>query len=134
MTNEKLVIDYKIFREADEVAQSRSLSSEGYLKNSLAASKNPYIARAEIDNESDLDDFTLRLYVEEHIEEEKCEDADAAEAFLDEMANLLAEIAHIHSFLDMEGSFSIDFEGEHIAYTFTSEAGSRLCDFTEQTS
>ena len=58
--------------------------------------------------------------------------ADAAEAFLDEFADVLSEIAHIHSFMDMEGSFSVSFEGEHIAYDFRSEPGDGMCDFIER--
>ena len=61
-----------------------------------------------------------------------CANADAAEAFLDEFADVLSEIAHIHSFMDMEGSFSVSFEGEHIAYDFRSEPGDGMCDFIER--
>ena len=93
---------------------------------------NPYINCAQIDNESDLDEFELRLYVDETIEETDCANADAAEAFLDEFADVLSEIAHIHSFMDMEGSFSVSFEGEHIAYDFKSEPGDGMCDFMER--
>ena len=56
-------------------------------------------------------------------EEADCANADAAEAFLDEFADVLSEIAHIHSFMDMEGSFSVSFEGEHIAYDFQIRTG-----------
>ena len=42
MTKEKLKIDYKIFMEAEDVAQSRIISTESYVKKSLAAHKNPY--------------------------------------------------------------------------------------------
>ena len=52
--------------------------------------------------------------------------------FLDEFADVLSEIAHIHSFMDMEGSFSVSFEGEHIAYDFRSEPGDGMCDFMER--
>lgn len=131
MANGKLVIDYKLYFEADDIAQTRILSSESYIKKSLAAHKNPYIKSAEADSESDLDEFLLRLYYDEHIEEEECADVDAAEGFLDEMAELLAEIARMQSYLDMEGSFSISFEGEEIAYRFASEAGSTHCNFVE---
>lgn len=131
MAKEKLKIDYKIFMEAEDVAQSRIISTESYVKKSLAAHKNPYINRAKVENESDLDDFILRLYVEEKIEEEECENADAAEGFLDELAELLAEFAHVQSYLEMEGSFSISFEGEQIAYRFLSEAGDCNCAFEE---
>lgn len=129
MSNGKLVIDYKLFFEADDVAQTRILSSESYIKKSLSAHRNPYIACAKGDSETDLDEFLLRLYYNEHIEEE-CRDADAAEGFLDELAELLAEIARMQSYLDMEGSFSISFEGEEIAYRFVSEAGDTNVSFT----
>ena len=131
MAKGKLKIDYKIFMEAEDVAQTRILSTESYVKKSLAAHKNPYINRAKVDNESDLDDFILRLYVEEEIEEEECENTDAAEGFLDELAELLAEFAHVQSYLEMEGSFSISFEGEQIAYRFVSEEGDCNCAFEE---
>lgn len=131
MENGRLVIDYKLFFEADDIAQTRILSSESYIKKSLSAHKNPYIAKAVADSESDLDEFLLRLYYDEHIEEEACSDADAAEGFLDELAELLAEIARMQSYLDMEGSFSISFAGEQIAYRFVSEAGNANCSFEE---
>ena len=131
MTNGKLEIRYKLFFEADDLAQTRILSSESYIKKSMAAHKNPYIARAVADSESDLDEFLLRLYYDEHIEEAECENTDAAEGFLDEMAELLVEIARIQSAIDMEGSFSISFAGEEISYRFVSEAGDCNCTFTE---
>ena len=131
MADNALKIEYKLYLEAEDVSQSRILSSAAYLENVLHNHTNPYIKCAEIDNESDLDEFELRLYVDETIEEKECANADAAEAFLDEFAEILSEIAHIHSFMDMEGSFSISFEGEHIAYRFKSEPGEGMCDFTE---
>lgn len=131
MASGKLVIDYKLFFEADDIAQTRILSSESYIKKSLSTHKNPYIACAKGDSESDLDEFLLRLYYNEHIEEEECQNVDAAEGFLDELAELLSEIARMQSYLDMEGSFSISFEGEQIAYRFVSEAGSTHCSFEE---
>ena len=36
------------------------------------------------------------------------------------------------SFLDMEGSFSMELDGERKAYTFRSESGDSLCDFEEE--
>lgn len=127
----KLVINYKLFMEAEDVGQTRILSSASYVTKSLAAHKNPYIAAAKVDNECDLDEFMVRLYVDEHIEEEECTNAEAAEAFLDEFAALLAEFARMQSYLEMEGSFSISFEGEEIAYRFVSEAGDSNCGFME---
>ena len=126
MADNALKIEYKLYLEAEDVSQSRILSSASYLENVLHNHANPYIKCAQIDNESDLDEFELRLYVDEMIEETDCTNVDAAEAFLDEFADVLSEIAHIHSFMDMEGSFSVSFEGEHIAYDFRSEPG-RSC-------
>lgn len=131
MADNTLKIQYKLYLEAEDVSQSRILSSAAYLENVLHNHANPYIKCAGIDNESDLDEFELRLYVDETIEEKECANTEAAEAFLDEFAEILSEIAHIHSFMDMEGSFSISFEGEHIAYRFKSEPGEGMCDFTE---
>lgn len=132
MAENTLKMEYKLYLEAEDVSQSRILSCASHLENVLHNHANPYIASAKIDNESDLDDFDLRLYVDEKIEEEDCANADAAEAFLDEFAEILDGIAHVHSFLDMEGSFSISFEGEEIAYDFRSEPGEGVCTFTEK--
>lgn len=120
---------YKIFLEAEDVSQSRILSCTSYLKNVLANHKNPYINRAEVDDESDMDDFVLRLFVEENIEEEECTNREMAEAFIDDMAELVTEMAQVHSFLDMEGSFAIAYEGESVAYSYTSASGDDGCDF-----
>lgn len=122
-------ITYKIFMEAEDVSQSRILSCASYLKNVLANHKNPYISRAVVDDESDMDDFVLRLFVEEHVEEEVCADSEMAEAFIDDMAELVTEMAQVHSFLDMEGSFAISYEGEALAYSYTSASGDDGCDF-----
>ncbi len=122
-------MNYKIFLEAEDVSQSRILSCASYMKNILANHKNPYISRAVLDDESDMDDFVLRLFVEETIEEETCANQEMAEGFIDDMAELVTEIAQAHSFLDMEGSFSIAYEGEALAYAFTSASGDDGCDF-----
>ena len=114
MADNALKIEYKLYLEAEDVSQSRILSSASYLENVLHNHANPYIKCAQIDNETD------------------CTNVDAAEAFLDEFADVLSEIAHIHSFMDMEGSFSVSFEGEHIAYDFRSEPGDGMCDFIER--
>ena len=126
MADNALKIKYKLYLEAEDVSQSRILSSASYLENVLHNHANPYINCAQIDNESDLDEFELRLYVDETIEETDCTNVDAAEAFLDEFADVLSEIAHIHL------NHSVSFEGEHIAYDFRSEPGDGMCDFMER--
>ena len=70
MSDNKLKIQYKLYLEAEDVSQSRILSCASYLENALQHHTNPYISCAEIDNESDLDEFEVRLYVDEVIEEE----------------------------------------------------------------
>lgn len=122
-------INYKIFLEAEDVAQTRIISCTSYVKNILANHKNPYISRAVVDDESDMDDFVIRLFVEETIEEADCASQEMAEAFVDDMAELVTELAQAHSFLDMEGSFSIAYEGEPLAYAYTSASGDDGCDF-----
>ncbi len=122
-------INYKIFLEAEDVAQTRIMSCTSYVKNILANHKNPYISRAVVDDESDMDDFVIRLFVEETIEEADCASQEMAEAFVDDMAELVTELAQAHSFLDMEGSFSIAYEGESLAYAYTSSSGDGGCDF-----
>lgn len=123
-------INYKIFLEAEDVSQTRILSCASYMKNVLAKNKNPYISRAALDNESDMDDFVLRLYVDETIEED-CENPEMAENFAFDMAELLTEMAEAHSFLDMEGSFSVSYGEKSTFYEFASEAGDDGCDFKE---
>lgn len=126
-----LKINYKIYLEAEDVAQSRILSCASYLENVLHQHKNPYICCAQTENDSSLDEFELRLYAHGEIEENECKNVDAAEAFLDEFAAVLSDTAHIHSFLQMDGSFSISFEGEKIAYEFESWPHESRCKFTE---
>ena len=126
-----LKISYKIFLEAEDISQSRIASSTAFVKNAVKNHKNPYINRADFDDESDMDDFVLRLYADETIEEKECANREAAEGFIDNLAELLDEIAHLHSFLDMEGSFSVAYEGETLSYAFTSERGEGVCSFQE---
>lgn len=126
---DSMKINYKIFLEAEDVSQSRILSCASYLKNVLAGCGNPYISRAVLDDESDLEDFALRLFVEEEIKEDECADPKMAESFIDDMAELVTELAQAHSFLDMEGSFSIIYGGEALAYAFSSAGGDDGCDF-----
>ena len=74
-------MEYKIFLEAEDVSQSRILSCASYMKRVLESCNNPYISRAELDDESDLDDFVLRLFVEEEIEEKECTNPAMAELY-----------------------------------------------------
>ena len=111
----QLEISYKIYLEADDITQSRIHSSIAF-----------------VDDESDMDAFMLRFYVEQDIREETCSSPDDADAFVLDMAEFLDAIAAAHSFLDMEGSFSWSFHGEKKFYQFRSESGQDYCDFAEQ--
>lgn len=126
---EPMKLTYKIYLEAEDVSQSRILSTTSYFKNLFVNCTNHYLQAANVDDECDMDDFTLRLYVEETIEEENCSHPEDAKAFLADMAEFLDAIAMAQSYLDMEGSFSISYEGVEEDYTFASEAGKDFCDF-----
>ena len=85
----------------------------------------------DFDDESDLDDFTLRLFVEQEILEEECSVEADAKDFPADMAEFLDNIAQAHSFLDMEGDFTVEYQGEKVSFKFASEAGADYCDFEE---
>ena len=102
-----------------------------FIQRVLESCNNPYISRAELDDESDLDDFVLRLFVEEEIEEKECTNPAMAESFIEDMAELVTGIAEAHSFLDLEGSFSVTWKGTTSAYAFVSPGGDDGCDFQE---
>lgn len=123
--------EIKIFLEAEDVSQSRIMSSASSVKAMLEQSPNAYLKTLELEDESDMDEFALRLYIQKEETEEKCSDDESAKGFLDDAAELLAEIAHVHSFLDMEGSLKSEYQGEKEAYTFHSESGSLFCEFDE---
>ncbi len=119
----------KIYLEAEDVAQSRILSTTSYVKNLIANCNNSYISRLEIDDENDLDDFIIRLYAEAEIIEDTVTDEKAAEMLAPHLAELLTEIAQAQSYLDMEGSFQVEYQELKEAYTFKSEQGDSFCDF-----
>ena len=49
----------------------------------------------------------------------------------EDMAELVTGIAEAHSFLDLEGSFSVTWKGTTSAYAFVSPGGDDGCDFQE---
>lgn len=129
---DKLKINYKIYLEAEDVSQSRILSTTSYVTNLFKNCGNHYLQQASVDNECDMDDFVVRLFIEEMIEEEECVFPEDAKNFLGDMAEFLDAIALAQSYLDKEGSFSISYQGKEEAFDFISEAGSDYCDFTEK--
>ncbi|MCF2641748.1 hypothetical protein I6E50_04930 [Roseburia hominis] len=132
MAEQTLEITYNIYLEAEDISQSRIMSAASYVKELVNNHNNSYLNRAEFDDESNLDDFSFRLFAKETITEETCKNTEDAKAFIDDIVDLLFDIAHMHSFLNMEGDFSILYNGERKQYTFCSESGDSLCDFNEQ--
>ena len=92
----------KIYLEAEDVAQSRILSTTSYVKNLIANCNNSYISRLQIDDENDLDDFIIRLYAEAEIIEDTVTDEKAAEMLAPHLAELLTEIAQVLKWLRIE--------------------------------
>ena len=82
MADNSLKISYKIYLEAEDISQSRISSTASYVSNLFKNCTNSYLQKAEVDNESDMDDFTLRLYIDEKVEEEACSSPECAEGFL----------------------------------------------------
>ncbi len=80
MEQRKLEIRYKIYMEAEDISQSRIHSSVAFLKNRLENSSNKYLKNASFDDESDLDAFMLRFYVENEIIETTCSSPEDAES------------------------------------------------------
>lgn len=128
MTENQVKIEYKIFLEAEDVSQSRIRSCTSYFQNILNNCNNIYFHNVKVDNESDPEDFTLRLYVEKEIDEE-CSSAEDAKHFAEDMMGLLDMIAQANSFLAMEGSFRVTYKGITTAYTFTKEETQGACEF-----
>lgn len=124
-------ISYKIFVEGEDIKQSRIISCVTFLENLFGACKNSYLKNVEIDNESDLDDFTLRLFVDHTVEEDTCSNAQDAQDFIMDMAEFVDAIAQEQSVMDIEGSFEQEYNGEKHSYKFISEAGQDYCDFEE---
>lgn len=129
---EQLEIGYKLYMEAEDIAQSRIHSSIAFVKNRIENSRNVYIRNATFEDESDLDAFTLRFYVECEVREEVCASPEDAESFVLELAEILDAVSAAHSFLDMEGSFFWNYREEDKKYMFRSESGWDACDFTEE--
>ena len=63
MADNSLKISYKIYLEAEDISQSRISSTASYVSNLFKNCTNSYLQKAEVDNESDMDDFTLRRYI-----------------------------------------------------------------------
>ena len=86
---EQLKISYKIYMEAEDIGQSRIHTSIAFVKNQFARSRSVYLQSAAFDDESDLDAFTLRFYVENEVCEEDCTSLEDAQSFVLDLAQVL---------------------------------------------
>lgn len=57
MADNSLKISYKIYLEAEDISQSRISSTASYVSNLFKNCTNSYLQKAEVDNESDMDDL-----------------------------------------------------------------------------
>lgn len=129
---DQLSIIYKIYLEAEDISASRIQSSIAFTKNLLAHSANPYFKNADLDDESDIEELTLRFYIENEIHEASCAFEEAAKSFAFDLAELLETIAAAHSYMDIEGSLIWQYLGEQKTYKFRSESGLDYCDIIEE--
>lgn len=128
----QLEISYKIYLEADDIGQSRIYSSISFVKNRMENSRSVYFKNASFDDESDMDAFTLRFYVENEFCEEQCTNDEDAQSFVLDLAQFLDDLAAAHSYMDMEGSLLWKYNGEKKKYSFRSESGMDYCEFDEE--
>lgn len=132
MTENSLKITYKIYLESDDINQSRILSTTSFMKNLFENCQNSYFKNVTIDDESDLEDFSLRFYVEQEVNEEECTAPKDAETFIPDMMEFLDMAAQAQSYVDMEGSFAIEYQGKKESYRFVSEGGQDYCEITKE--
>lgn len=127
----QVTIHCQIYMEAEDIKQSRIQSTASYVQNLFLNCSNTYFHKMELDNESDMEDFTIRLYIDHRLVEEECSSPEDAKSFLCDMMECLDQIALSQSYLDMEGKFSIEYQGEKKEIQFTSEMNEGMCDFVE---
>lgn len=128
----RLSITYKIYLEADDISGSRIQSSAAFVKNLLENHRSPYFKNAGFDNESDIEEMVFRFYIENEIHEDVCTSKEDAKNFVLDMAEILDSIAAANSYMDMEGSFTWEYQDEKKSYTFQSESGLDYCDIIER--
>lgn len=130
MSANTLKVKYHIYMEAEDISQTRILSAASYIKEKLESYSSSFIKEAQIADESDLDDFILRLYINVSEEVENAAE-EAADVFVDEFLDLIEEIAHVQSFMEMEGSCLAEVAEQKEEFTFTSEAGTGHCEYSK---
>lgn len=127
-----LKLEYKIYMEAEDIKQSRINSTVSFVRNLFENCQSTYFKNVTLDNESDMEDFILRLYVEHKVEEKECSSVEDAKSFVPDMVEFLDKIAQAQAYADLEGSFSWEYGDEKKNYHFISEGNQDFCDFTEE--
>lgn len=128
----QFAITYKIYLEAEDVSATRIKSSTAFVRSLFQNSQNVYLNQADMDDESELEELTLRFYIEKEIQEAKASSQESAEDFVLDLAQVLDTIAAAHSYMEMEGSFSWTYDGTQKKYSFRSESGQDDCEITEE--
>lgn len=128
---DKLTITYKIYLEAEDISGSRIQSCVANVRNLLTNHRNVYLKNASIDDESEIEELVLRLYIEQEVHEERCASNEDAQNFVLDMAEFLDSVAAANSYMDLEGSFSWEYKEQKKSYTFQSESGMDYCDIVE---
>lgn len=127
----QLKITYKVFLEAEDVKETKILSCRNFVQNFFNNCGNAYFKNVEIDDESDLEEFMLRLYIDRTIEEETCSSPEDAQSFLSNMAEFLDKLAEAQPFLEMDGEFSINYQDVCETYRFVSNAYDDFCEILD---
>ena len=132
MLQDQVKIKYQISLEAEDITQTRIISTTSFVKNLLKNCQSTYIQTASVDDESDLEEFVIRLYVEADIHEDKCSNAEDAIFFIADMHEVLNRLASAHNYLTMDGSFSIQYGDIDRSFQVSKVSGLYECEITEQ--
>lgn len=129
---QEIKISYQIYIEADDINASRIQSTISFVKNLFENCENVYLKEPEFEDESDLEEFSLRFYVSNEILEFGSSNPNDKDCFLEDMMEFVDTIAQAQSYANIEGQFSITENGEKQSYCFTSEEGDDYCDIIQQ--
>lgn len=128
---EEFSLSYQICLEAEDVSVSRIQSSVAFIKNLLAGSGNYYLKNAKAEDESSLDEYVLRIYLQDKIQQTECIQQEDAKSFAFDLAQLLEDVAGAHSYLAIEGRLSWKYGADSKSYRFCSESGMDYCDICD---
>lgn len=128
MSMNQIKFNCKIYLEAEDVAQTRILSTTSAVKAVFNNSKNPYISAMVVEADNNMEDFILRICISAEVEE-VCKDEANAQMLAPHLAELLLDLVQAHSYLEIKGDISVACGELEEAYRITSEGGDSFCDF-----